>query len=97
MILFLKTQDKANLTIASLTAEIKRLNENFQKLEPDVSVVTNVNSILSKQMSSITRQCSKNAQYSGREFFEVVGYLSKLKTKNSIQQSVGCFSILVLV
>ena len=43
--------------IASLTAAIKRLNENFQKLESDVSVVKNVNNILSKQMSSIDRQC----------------------------------------
>ena len=43
--------------IASLTAAIKRLNENFQKLESDVSVVINVNNILSKQMPSIERQC----------------------------------------
>ena len=43
--------------IASLTVAIKRLNENFQKLESDVSVVINVNNILSKQMSSIERQC----------------------------------------
>ena len=43
--------------IASLTAAIKRLNENFQKLESDDSVVKNVNNILSKQMSSIDRQC----------------------------------------
>ena len=55
--LFLKTQEQANKTIASLTAEIKRLNENFQKLESDVSVVKNVNNILSKQMSSIEKQC----------------------------------------
>ena len=61
--LFLKTQEQANKTIASLTAEIKRLNENFQKLESDVSVVENVNNILSKQISSIERQCWKNAQY----------------------------------
>ena len=60
--LFLKTQEQANTTIASLTAEIKRLNENFQKLESDVSVVKNVNNILSKQMSSTERQCWKNAQ-----------------------------------
>ena len=46
--LFFKTQEQANTTIASLTAEIKRLNENFQKLESDVSVVKNVNNILSK-------------------------------------------------
>ena len=43
--------------IASLTAAIKRLNENFQKLESDVSVVKTVNNILSKQMSSTDRQC----------------------------------------
>ena len=43
--------------IASLTAAIKRLNENFQKLESDVSVVINVNNILSEQMPSIERQC----------------------------------------
>ena len=55
--LFLKTQEQANTTIASLTAEIKRLNENFQKMESDISVVKNVNNILSKQMSSIERQC----------------------------------------
>ena len=55
--LFLKSQEQANTTIASLTAEIKRLNENFQKLESDVFVVKNVNNTLSKQMSSIERQC----------------------------------------
>ena len=61
--LFLKTQEQTNTTIASLTAEIKRLNENFQKLDSDVSLVKNVNKILSKQMSSIERQCWKDAQY----------------------------------
>ena len=65
--LLLKTQEQTNTTIASLTAEIKRLNENFQKLESDVSVVKNVNNILSKQMSSIKRQCWKDAQYSVRD------------------------------
>ena len=57
--LFLKTEEQANKTIASLTAEIKRLNENFQKLESDVSIVKNVKNILSKQMSSNERQCWK--------------------------------------
>ena len=39
------------IAIVSLTAEIKRLNENFQKLESDVSVIKNLSNILSKQMS----------------------------------------------
>ena len=46
--LFLKTEEQANTAIPSQTAIIKRLNENFQKLESDVSVVKNVNNILSK-------------------------------------------------
>ena len=65
--LFLKTQEQTNTTIASLTAEIKRLNKNCQKLESDVSVIKNVSSILSNQMSSIERQCCKKARYSRRE------------------------------
>ena len=33
--LFLKSPEQTNTTIALLTAEIKCLNENFQKLESD--------------------------------------------------------------
>ena len=80
--LLFKSQEQTNTTIASLTAEIKRLNENFQKLESDVSVVKNVNNILSKQMSSIQRQCWKNAQYSRREFFELVRLHSSIEDKD---------------
>ena len=50
--LFPKTQEQANTTIASLTAEIKGLNKN-----EIVSVIKNVNNILSTQISSIERQC----------------------------------------
>ena len=50
MDLFLKTQEQTNATMASLTAEMKGLNENFQKLESDVSVIKIVNNVLSKRM-----------------------------------------------
>ena len=60
--LFLKTQEQTNTTIASLTAEIKRLNGNFQNRESDVSVIKNVNNSLYKHMSTIERHCWKNAQ-----------------------------------
>ena len=79
--LFLKIQEQTNTTVASLTAEIKRLNENFQKLESDVSVIENVNNILSKQMPSIERQLWKNAQRSRRECNEVVGLPSSIDDK----------------
>ena len=79
--LFLKIQEQTNTTVASLTAEIKRLNENFHKLESDVSVIENVNNILSKQMPSIERQLWKNAQRSRRECNEVVGLPSSIDDK----------------
>ena len=86
--LLLKTQEQTNTTIASLTAEIKRLNENFQKLESDVSVVKNVNNILSKQTSSIERHVGKTPS---------IRSVNVLRWTNILnQQSVGCFSILVL-
>ena len=80
--LFLKTQEQTNSIIASLTAEIKCLNESLQKLESDVFVVKNMNNILSKQMSSIERQFWKNAQYSRRECVEVVGLPSSFEDKD---------------
>ena len=75
--LFPKTQEQANTTIASLTAEIKGLNKN-----EIVSVIKNVNNILSTQISSIERQCWKNAQYSWRECVEVVGLPSSTEDKD---------------
>ena len=57
---------------------MKNLNENFKKLESDVAVVKDVNNILCKQIVSVKRQCWKNAQYSQREFVEVVGLPSSI-------------------
>ena len=86
--LFLKTEEQTDTTIASLTAEIKRWNQNFQKLESGVSVVKNVNNILSKQMSSIERQCWKYAQYLQCEDVEVVGLPSSIEGK--VLESTVC-------
>ena len=79
--LFLKKQEQTNTTIASLTAEIKRLNKNCQKLESDVSVIKNVTNILPNQMSSIERQCCKKVRYSRHECVWVVGLPSSIEDK----------------
>ena len=50
-------------------------------MESDVSVIKNVNNILSKQTSSIERQCWKNAQYSRHECVEVVGLSLSVEDK----------------
>ena len=73
--LFLKTQEQTNNTINTLTEEIKEIHRSFKKLESKIVVVKKVNDALVKQLSSVERQCWKNAQYYRRECVEVVGIL----------------------
>ena len=76
--LFLKTQEQQT-TINTLTEEIKEIHRSFKKLESKVVVVKKVNDALVKQLSSVERQCWKNAQYSRRECVEVVGIPSSVE------------------
>ena len=71
--LFFKTQEQTNNTIKTLTEEIKEIHRSFKKLESEIIVVKKVNDALVKQLSSVERQCWKNAQYSRRECVEIVG------------------------
>ena len=77
--LFLKTQEQTNNTINTLTEEIKEIHRSFKKLELEIVVVKKVNDALVKQLSSVERQCWKNAQYSRRECVEVVGIPSSVE------------------
>ena len=70
--LFLKLQEHTKEIINSLTEEMKNINENFKKLKSEVVVIKNVNNMLCQQMESVKRQCWKNAQYSQREYVQVV-------------------------
>ena len=71
--LFLKTQEQRGKTINTLTEEIKEIHRSFQKPESEIVVAKKVNDALVKQLSSVERQCWKNAQYFRREYVEVVG------------------------
>ena len=53
--------------------EIRKLNDNFRKLEADVTVAKNISNLLSQRVVDLERQCWANAQYSRRECLEVVG------------------------
>ena len=93
--LFLKAQEQTNTTIASLTAEIKRLNENFEKLESDVSIIKNGNNILSR-CHQLRGSVGKMPSALDVNVLKWWGYLRQSKTKNLSQQSVGCLRTLVL-
>ena len=53
--------------------QTRKLNENFGKLQSELIVVKQVNSVLSERLVSMERQCWVNAQYSRRECLELVG------------------------
>ena len=70
--LFLKTQEQTNNTINSR-------HHSFKKPESKIIAVKKVNNALVKQLSSVERQCWKNAQYSLRECVEAVGIPSSVE------------------
>ena len=51
--------------------EIRKLNDNFSKLETNVQIAKNINNLLSQRVVGLERQCWANAQYSGRECLEI--------------------------
>ena len=53
--------------------EIRKLNDNFSKIEADVTVAKNISNLLSQRVVDLERKCWANAQYSRRECLEVVG------------------------
>ena len=52
--------------------EIRKLNDNFSKLEADVTIAKSINNLLLQGVADLERQCWANAKYSIREYLEVV-------------------------
>ena len=53
--------------------QLRKFNENFEKLQSELIVIKQVNSVLSERLVSMECQCWANAQYSRRECLELVG------------------------
>ena len=53
--------------------QIRKSNENLEKFQSELTVVKQVNSVLSERLVSMERQCWANAQYSRHECLELVG------------------------
>ena len=68
IVLFQQTEmDAANSEIMN---QIRKFNQNFEKLQSELIVVKLVNSVHSERLVSMERQCWANAQYSRRECLE---------------------------
>ena len=59
-----------------LVAELRKMREGFDQMKSDLSVKKNT--LLSKRLQSIEKQCWANAQYSKRDYLEISGIPSSV-------------------
>ena len=94
--LVLTLQDKLNTASEEVLEEVRKLNNNFVKLESELSVTKNTNSLLQKRCVKLERECWANSQYSRRECLEIVGIPTSVGHDTledqvlKIFDSVGC-------
>ena len=58
---------------------IRKLIDDFFKLESELFVTKQVNSLLSNRLVNMERQCKANAQYSRRECMGIIGIPSEVE------------------
>ena len=92
----LALQDKVESGNTEILEEIRKLNDNFKKLEGELIVSKKVNSELQKHIIQLEKQCWANVQYSRRECLELVGIPSSIEHDQledkvvEIFNKVGC-------
>ena len=62
----LSQQTEMDAANSEIMDQIRKFNENFEKLQSELIVVKQVNSLLSERLVSMEYQCWANAQYSRR-------------------------------
>ena len=72
--------------------EIRKLNENFVKLESEINLVKKVNTLLNKRVIDMERQCWANTQYSRRGCLEVAGIPCDVSNENLESKVLEVFS-----
>ena len=71
--------------------EIRKLNDNFSKLESELSVTRQVNSLLSCRRENMERQCWANTQYLRRECLDIIRIHSEVKADVLEEKAVNIF------
>ena len=70
----LSLQSKLDEANNRVVEEVRKLSDAFLKLQSELAVSQQVNSLLSNRLTNMERQCRANAQYSRRECLDVVGF-----------------------
>ena len=68
----LSQQTKMDAANSEIMDQIRKFNENFEKLQSELTATKQVNSVLSEKLVSMECQCWANAQFSRRAFLELV-------------------------
>ena len=84
-------QNKLEEVNSSVLVEMHKFSEPFSKLETELSVTEHINTFLSSSLVSIERQCWLNAQYSRREWLDIVGILSEVEADGLEEKVVAIF------
>ena len=75
-------QDRMSEMNIEVVEEMRTFNENFSKLQSELSIAKRVNTELTKQLLLLERHCWANAQYSRKEYVEVVGIPHQVDDKH---------------
>ena len=67
--------------------EIRKLNDNFSKLQADIKTAKHINNLLSQRVVDLERECWANAEYSRRECLEIVS-IPRSVDDNSLEEKV---------
>ena len=80
MLMVLSYQNELDPANNKVLQEIRKLNDTFSKLEIEISVTKQVNSLLSRRLVNVGDQCWDNAQYSRRKFLDIAGIPSEVES-----------------
>ena len=83
--------NEAKLEANNKVLEELKLNDSFSKLESELSVTEQVNSLLSSRLANMERQCWANAHYSRRECVDIIDIPSEVKADDMEEKVVNIF------
>ena len=89
--IILSLQNKLDQANNKVLEGIRKLNDNFSKLESELSVTKQVNSLLLRRLVNMERQCRANAQYSRRECLNIRGIPNEVESDVLEEKVVNIF------
>ena len=94
--ILLSLQSKVESSNDEILDQVRQLNQKFNQLESEISIVNQANSLLSKRLVNMERQCWANAQYSRRKCLEVMGIPDSVQNSELEDKVLNIFKKIAL-